>query len=164
MNILKLNRYWIIYGSIFCFVLLISYWTSGFFVKLNITEFIGDVLNFSSIMTGFLGAMLGILASISKSTSIMKSIFETKQAKLQLIVSVIIPFLSGMANIIICSLFRLMLNNQIKINCMPLLFIATTLFFLISSILMIVMIFALYFHEDNNQANEKKIQKIRVNN
>ncbi|HEP1337784.1 TPA: hypothetical protein ACSEJ5_001562 [Streptococcus pyogenes] len=163
MNILKLNRYWIIYGSIFCTVLLISYLTSGFFVKLNITEFIGDVLNFSSIMTGFLGAMLGILASISKSTSIMKSIFETKQAKLQLIVSVIIPFLSGMTNIVICSLFRLMLNNQIKINCMPFLFIATTIFFLISSILMIVMIFALYFHEDNKQDRKKKVQKIRAN-
>ncbi|MGT2959319.1 hypothetical protein A9Q68_10065 [Streptococcus bovimastitidis] len=159
MNFLKLNRYWFIYGSIFLSVLVISFCTKDIFEKLNITEFIGDVLNFSSIMTGFLGAMLGILASISKSTSIMKSIFETKQAKWQLMVSVIIPFLSGMLNIIICSVYRLLLNNQMKINYMSFLFISTTLFFLISSIVMVILIFALYFYEGNKKTS-RKIRKI----
>lgn len=161
MNFIKLNRYWIIYGTVLSIVLVISFLTNSIFSKLNISDFIGDVLNFSSIMTGFLGAMLGILASISKSTSIMKSIFETKQAKLQLIVSVIIPFFSGMINIIICALYRLMLNNQIKINYMSFLFISTTLFFLISSILMIVLIFALYFYEDNKKT-VKKVKKLEI--
>lgn len=159
MNFLKLNRYWFIYGSIFLSVLVISFYTKDIFEKLNITEFIGDVLNFSSIMTGFLGAMLGILASISKSTSIMKSIFETKQAKWQLMVSVIIPFLSGMLNIIICSVYRLLLNNQMKIHYMSFLFISTTLFFLVSSIVMVILIFALYFYEGNKKTS-RKIRKI----
>lgn len=161
MNFFKLNRYWIIYGTVLSIVLVISFLTNSIFSKLNVSDFIGDVLNFSSIMTGFLGAMLGILASISKSTSIMKSIFETKQAKLQLIVSVIIPFFSGMINIIICALYRLMLNNQIELNYMSFLFISTTLFFLISSILMIVLIFALYFYEDNKKT-VKKVKKLEV--
>lgn len=159
MNFIRLNRYWIIYGTIFFLVLVFSFCTKDIFEKLNITEFIGDVLNFSSIMTGFLGAMLGILASISKSTSIMKSIFETKQAKWQLMVSVIIPFLSGMLNIIICSVYRLLLNNQMKLNYMSFLFISTTLFFLVSSIVMVILIFALYFYEGNKKTS-RKIKKI----
>ena len=76
MKNIKRNRFWFIYLLIAIIIGLFSFPISEIFMKLDVKDFIGDVLNFSSIMTGFLGAMLGILASISKSTAIMKTIFE----------------------------------------------------------------------------------------
>lgn len=66
MKAIRQNRFWIIYGVCAALIILASIPISNRFIKLkNINDFVGDVLNFSSIMTGFLGAMLGILASIS---------------------------------------------------------------------------------------------------
>ena len=102
-------------------------------------------------MTGFLGAMLGILASISKSTAIMKTIFETERAKLQLILSIIVPFVVGMINISICAFYRLLLQNEIESKLISILFISSTLYFILSSIVMITLIFIFYFVDDDSK-------------
>lgn len=128
MKNIKRNRFWIIYLIIAVIIGLLSVPLSKSFTRLDIKDFIGDVLNFSSIMTGFLGAMLGILASISKSTSLMKTIFETERAKLQLILSIIVPFGVGLVNIIICAIYRLLLQNKIDSNVISILFEKATLF------------------------------------
>ncbi|HEM6084177.1 TPA: hypothetical protein U2B86_000249 [Streptococcus suis] len=156
MKSIKRNRFWIIYIIIAVIIGLFSVPLSKHFTKLDIKDFIGDVLNFSSIMTGFLGAMLGILASISKSTALMKTIFETEKAKLQLILSVIVPFSVGLVNIIICAIYRLLLQNQIESNVIAILFISSTLYFLLSSIVMITLIFIFYFFDDNLKVKEIK--------
>ena len=78
----------------------------------------------------------------------MKTIFETEKAKLQLILSVIVPFIVGLVNIIICAIYRLLLQNQIKFDMISILFISSTLYFLLSSIVMIALIFILYFFDD----------------
>lgn len=161
MKTLKQNRFWLIYLLGVSFILVISFCLSKTFYRLNIEDFIGDVLNFSSIMTGFLGAMLGILASISKSTTIMKTIFETRRVKLQLILSIIIPFFVGMINVIICILFRLLLKNGIDSKSILVLFISSTLIFIFSSIVMVVLIFIFYFVDDTEKNTDlmKKPQK-----
>lgn len=159
MKTLKQNRFWLIYLSGAVLILLISICLSKVLSKLVIDDFIGDVLNFSSIMTGFLGAMLGILASISKSTTIMKTIFETARAKLQLILSIIIPFSVGMINITICALFRLLLKNGISNNFMLVSFISSTLFFILSSIVMIGLIFIFYFVDDKTEETTNLMTK-----
>lgn len=153
MKTIKQNRFWIIYGVSAVLIILISIPLSTCFKELNINDFIGDILNFSSIMTGFLGAMLGILASISKSTSIMKTIFETQRAKMQLILSIIVPFIVGMINIIICAFYRLFLSNNLDNKIMSVLFWASTLFFIVSSVLMVVLIFIFYFFENDEIDN-----------
>nr|WP_315377706.1 hypothetical protein [uncultured Streptococcus sp.] len=154
MKAIRQNRFWIIYGVCAALIILVSIPISNRFIKLkNINDFVGDVLNFSSIMTGFLGAMLGILASISKSTAIMKTIFETKRAKLQLILSIIVPFAVGMVNIIVCAFYRLFLSNCLDVKILSFLFWSSTLFFLVSSILMVVLIFIFYFFENDKIDN-----------
>ena len=154
MEVIRQNRFWIIYGVCAALIILASIPISNRFIKLkNINDFVGDVLNFSSIMTGFLGAMLGILASISKSTAIMKTIFETKRAKLQLILSIIVPFAVGMVNIIVCAFYRLFLSNCLDVKILSFLFWSSTLFFLVSSILMVVLIFIFYFFENDKIDN-----------
>lgn len=154
MKAIRQNRFWIIYGVCAALIILASIPISNRFIKLkNINDFVGDVLNFSSIMTGFLGAMLGILASISKSTAIMKTIFETKRAKLQLILSIIVPFAVGMVNIIVCAFYRLFLSNCLDVKILSFLFWSSTLFFLVSSILMVVLIFIFYFFENDKIDN-----------
>ncbi|WP_185755885.1 hypothetical protein, partial [Streptococcus oralis] len=102
---------------------------------------------------GFLGAMLGILASISKSTAIMKTIFETKRAKIQLILSIIVPFAVGIVNIIVCAFYRLFLSNCLDVKILSILFWLSTLFFLVSSVLMVVLIFIFYFFENDKIDN-----------
>ena len=159
MKTLKQNRFWLIYLFGAVLILLVSRRLSNVFSRLDINDFVGDVLNFSSIMTGFLGAMLGILASISKSTTIMKTIFETARAKLQLILSIIIPFSVGMINIIICVLFRLLLNNGIGSKLMLVLFIGSTLIFIFSSIVMIGLIFVFYFVDDKTEEKTVLMKK-----
>lgn len=154
MKAIRQNRFWIIYGVCAALIILASIPISNRFIKLkNINDFVGDVLNFSSIMTGFLGAMLGILASISKSTAIMKTIFETKRAKLQLILSIIVPFAVGMVNIIVCAFYRLFLSNCLDVKIFSFLFWSSTLFFLVSSVLMVVLIFIFYFFENDKIDN-----------
>lgn len=157
MKNIKRNRFWLIYLLIAIIIGLFSFPLSEIFTKLDVKDFIGDVLNFSSIMTGFLGAMLGILASISKSTAIMKTIFETERAKLQLILSIIVPFTVGLINISICAFYRLLLQNEIESRLISILFISSTLYFILSSIVMITLIFIFYFFED-----ELKQPKIKV--
>lgn len=149
MKTIKQNRFWIIYSVSAVLIILISIPLSKCFKELNINDFIGDVLNFSSIMTGFLGAMLGILVSISKSTVIMKTIFETQRAKTQLILSIIVPFIVGMVNIIICAFYRLFLLNNLDSKIMSVLFWASTMFFIVSSIIMVILIFIFYFFEND---------------
>ncbi|HHT7774686.1 TPA: hypothetical protein ACT2GI_001520 [Streptococcus suis] len=157
MKNIRRNRFWFLYLIIAIIIGMISFPLSDAFIKLDVKDFIGDVLNFSSIMTGFLGAMLGILASISKSTTIMKTIFETERAKLQLILSIIIPFAVGMVNIITCAFYRLFLQNEIESKLISILFISSTLYFILSSIVMITLIFIFYFVDDDS-----KQPKIRV--
>lgn len=153
MKAIKQKRFWIFYGVSAILIILVSIPLSRCLVKLNINDFVGDVLNFSSIMTGFLGAMLGILASISKSTAIMKTIFEIKRAKLQLILSIIVPFAVGMVNIIVCAFYRLFLSNGLDVKILSILFWSSTLFFLVSSVLMVVLIFIFYFFENDEIDN-----------
>lgn len=162
MKIFIQTRFWLIYISVATIILIISIFFSNILYKFTIYDFIGDVLYFSSIMTGFLGAMLGIFASISKSTNIMKTIFEVEQAKLQLILSIIIPFSVGMINIIICALFRFLLKNSIVSKLMLISFISSTLFFIFSSIIMVGLIFTFYFVDDKTEeapVSMKKPQK-----
>lgn len=154
MKAIRQNRFWIFYVVFAILIVLASIPISNYFENLkNKNDFVGDVLNFSSIMTGFLGAMLGILASISKSTAIMKTIFETKRAKIQLILSIIVPFAVGMVNIIVCAFYRLFLSNCLDVKILSFLFWSSTLFFLVSSILMVVLIFIFYFFENDKIDN-----------
>lgn len=122
-------------------------------------DFIGDILNFSSILTGFLGAVISILTSISRSSKIITTILKNTKAFRQFILCMAIPFLSGVFTIIWSMIFRLKLNNadfldnNINFNVI---LITSTLFFVLSSMLMTITIFYIFFKEDNKSSNKGK--------
>lgn len=164
MNLLKKWRFTLFY--------LLSLITSIYFAfeidRLGVNEsltsyydFIGDILNFSSILTGFLGAIISILTSISRSSPIITRILKNNKAFRQFVLCMAIPFLSGVFTIVWSMLFRLKLNNADFLNMslhFNVILITLTLFFLFSSVLMTITIFYIFFKEDKeNSVKEKTV-------
>ncbi|QQP71225.1 hypothetical protein JHE06_05495 [Carnobacterium sp. CS13] len=123
-------------------------------------DFVGDILNFSSILTGFLGAVISILTSISKSSPIITRILKNKKALKQFIWCMAIPFCSGIFTIIVSMFFRILLQNPDSFNMMiniNVLLLFMSLFFVFSSVLMTIIIFYIFFldgYVDENNDNE----------
>lgn len=116
-------------------------------------DFIGDILNFSSILTGFLGAIISILTSISRSSPIITRILKNKKAFRQFVLCMAIPFLSGIFTIIWSMLFRIVIMNPDNLHFeLPsnIILLTLTLFFIFSSILMTITIFYIFFKEESD--------------
>lgn len=159
----------------------ITYWSLAIFVMasfcislflnkyLNYTlnnyyDFIGDVLNFSSIFTGFLGVILGILVSINADSILINKIMTSSIAKRDLYILIIVPFISGMLNICINIFYRLVLTNPTLhgfLQGINLFFLTSTIFFLLSGALMTLIIFQIFFKQ-NEETRKPDIVKTSV--
>lgn len=142
-----------VYIATFLFAIVSAYFLNDYLnSSLNEYEtFIGDVLNFTSILTGFLGVILGILTSISKESYLMNLIMDKSIIKKQLFINLLVPFIFGSLNIVVAISYRLALNNTdipLLINSMNLIFIFTVLYFCITGILMTVIVFTIFFKKE----------------
>lgn len=161
-NIFKKIRFSIFYifslAVSFCLAIYID--GAGINEKLiSYYDFIGDILNFSSILTGFLGAIISILTSISRSSPIITRILKNKKAFHQFVLCMAIPFLSGIFTIIWSMLFRVELMNPDNLQFgVPsnIVLLTLTLFFIFSSILMTITIFYIFFKEDSEVGKREK--------
>lgn len=127
---------------------------------LNYYDFVGDVLNFSSIFTGFLGVILGILVSINSESILIKKIMSSSLAKRDLYLLIVVPFTSGMVNISVDIFYRLVLNNHISRefeNYINIAFLITTIFFIFSGTVMTFIIFHIFFKQNETSTKPKVI-------
>lgn len=160
MKHLKKYRVFFLYFFIFILVSIAAYYISFYLNNSlnNYNEFVGDILNFSSIFSGFLGAVLGILTSMNENSLIMKKIFEIKVAKKQLLQVLLIPFSTGIINIFIAILLRLVLNNQIEqvlFNKLNYIFLHSTLYFCCTGLMMSIIVFVIFFKKNENESKKE---------
>lgn len=124
----------------------------------NYYDFLGDILNFSSIFTGFLGAIIGIVASVDSQSIIMKSIMNQRLSKYQFLTLILIPFVFGMINIFCTITLRLLLNNPINkeiLEVINYIFLASLICFLLFGMIMIIMCFVIF--GKSNQTKRKRV-------
>lgn len=127
-------------------------------------DFVGDILNFSSILTGFLGAVISVLTSISKSSPIITRVLRSKKALNQLITSMGIPFFLGFVVIFLSMIYRLKLKNELFLSTVSYLnvtLLTLTMYFVVTSILMTVIIFFIFFLEGISNDQKKGTDKLR---
>ncbi|MDF2544912.1 MAG: hypothetical protein K0S47_4630 [Herbinix sp.] len=106
-------------------------------------------ITFSSIIVGFLGALLGILVSI-KESKIVKAIFKTKE-KFTLKYYFEEAFAIGIAVVILtCAMYVLInTNNKWSITIFYYLWLFTTILFIPSSYRIVSLLMAVFFNSNN---------------
>lgn len=167
---LKRLRFLIFYMISFIVSIFLSLCTSYLGINDSLNgyyDFVGDILTFSSILTGFLGAVISIIASISKSSPIIARILDSKKAFRQLIISMFVPFFIGIFNILWSILFRLKLNNlELFSSKVPFneILLISLYFFIFTSVLMTVIIFYIFFNEESEKHLEKEEITPRLKN
>lgn len=108
---------------IFCIIGIVSIFSSVSLDTMGINptliaydDFVGDILNAVSIMTGFLGTLIAIVLSLPDDLKIVKDIRNSKQATTEFILVLIYPFIAGVLLIILAIYYRLYLNNTCLFN------------------------------------------------
>lgn len=130
----------------------------------NYYDFVGDILNFTAILTGFIGAIISILTSISKSSPIITSILKSKKALSQFVVSMAIPFTTGLITIFLSMMLRLKIHNTelfLSFRCLNATLLSLVIFFVLTSFIMTFFVFYIFFLDGFNvdPSNTQKVIK-----
>ncbi|MGT2964188.1 hypothetical protein [Streptococcus acidominimus] len=159
INFLSKNRFWMALSAFLVFSIIFSYFAVPYLISFkNHSDFVGDVLNFSSILTGFLGALLGILVSISKTSKVMINILDSHIAKMQFVFSLVIPFALGIVNVLVCMFYRLYLVNELENLLLAHIFVVSAINFVLMSSMVTYFIFTIYFRETSKAEEIKNVK------
>jgi len=166
MKIIK-YRFPFIYFVVFSLSIFIGYSADSVGINnnlINYYDFIGDILNFTAILTGFIGAIISILTSISKSSPIITSILKSKKALSQFVSSMAIPFTTGFITIFLSMVLRLKINNPelfLSFRYINVALLSLAIFFVVTSFLMTFFVFYIFFLDgfSNKNQKEKKVFK-----
>lgn len=162
MKVIKNYRFFLIYFLTFLFSFSIGIYANNRGLNQNLNnydELIGDILNFASILTGFLGAMISILTSISKSSPIITRVLKSKKALHQFVSSMAIPFGTGIMVIFLSMAFRLKINNPdipLDYSYLNILLLSLSILFICTSVLMTIFIFYIFFLDGFTTKKVKK--------
>lgn len=164
MNLIK-YRFTLVYLMFFTLSILIGYSVNLAGINNELTnyyDFVGDILNFTAILTGFIGAIISILTSISKSSPIITSILRSKKALSEFVISMAVPFTTGLITIFISMLFRLKIYNPdlfFSFKHINITLLSLVIFFVITSFLMTFFVFYIFFLDGFSNKNKKSKNK-----
>lgn len=156
----RINRFGKLMGFAYPYLISAIFTVLLFFTGFNYSsngfeKILDAAITFSSIIVGFLGALLGILISI-KDSKIVKDIFDTKE-KYTLKHYFEETFLIGIGIVVLtCSMYVLInIKNKIVIDIFYYSWLFITLLFIPSSYRIISLLMSVFFNSNNDRSDER---------
>lgn len=127
-----------------------------FNVNANIKQFyqlLSDIITVISVLVGFLGVFFSVIIGISSDSKIGKVLRIDEFIRKQLIVSMIVPFFTGLISLILFPFFKILKKFNINVSIVIVLFSYSI--FLLSFVVLGWVVMRIFYYDTPEKEKEK---------
>lgn len=116
-------------------------------------QFLTDIITVTSVLVGFLGVFFSVIIGISTDSKIGKVIRISKFIRKQLMISMVIPFITGLISLIVFPFFKIYKNFGIKSSIIIVLILYSI--FLLSFVVLGWVVMRIFYYDTPEKEKEK---------